>query len=182
MSSLREWKQLSLRFQLGFLNDLYLKGLCFQSPFAVMAHFVSTEPQPPCGDRFMNFAFICVCKTTAEDFVETELVTQERIIILNGAHLVPQMVLAVLLRSHRSNLKCYYYHLLVFSSIPHVLLYCLIHDCSSRPFPAAWAPANSSPVALHHTNPPSEKRWRFIVCWLWISTPLKVRWSLFVLR
>lgn len=80
--------------------------------------------------------------------------------------------------TQRSNLRCYYYPLFVFSWFAHVRLYCLINESSSRPFPAAWAPANFSPVALHHTNHLSAKRWRFTACWLWINTPLKVKWSI----
>lgn len=65
--------------------------------------------------------------------------------------------------------------LLSFIRPPHFLVSCLINECSTRLFPAAWAPANCSPAALHHMNPPLAKRWRFTVCWLWTSTPLKVR-------
>lgn len=41
--------------------------------------------------------------------------------------------------------------------------------------PAASAPASSSPAAPLPTRPLSARRWRFTVCWWWISTPSKVR-------
>lgn len=49
------------------------------------------------------------------------------------------------------------------------------HPHPARLSPAASAPASSSPAALLPTRPLSVRRWRFIVCWWWISTPLKVR-------
>lgn len=120
---------------------------------------------PPWGHRFVHGASICVCSIAAKHFVESKLLTQDwikRWLILNAVHLAPQMVLAGPLRSHRGPI--WNAVIILYEVSPHFLVSCLMSECSARLFPAAWAPANCSPAALRHTNPPSVRMWRFTVC------------------
>lgn len=161
-----------------FGNYLYVKSSSFQSHFAVRVCFVFAEPDSSAClwtqvDEW--FAFVWLQQSTLWNQNYSCKKNQNFKCCTSGATDGAHCAAGV---THRSNLRCYYYPLFILSLFAHVRLYCLINESSSRPFLAAWAPANFSPVALHHTNHLLAKRWRFTVCWLWINTPLKVRWSI----
>lgn len=164
-----------------FGNYLYVKNSSFQSYFAMTVCFVFAEPDSSsclCTQVGEWCFYLCSydCSRTLCEIRTTHARKNRNLkFCTSGATDGARCAAGV---TQRSNLRCYYYPLFVFSLFAHVRLYCLINESSSRPFPAAWAPANFSPVALPHTNHLSAKRWRFTVCWLWINTPLKVRWSI----
>lgn len=96
-------------------------------------------------------------------------------LLLNVPHLVQQMVHAVLWSSGRKWVGFFGLFCVLFIGYLAFFLSCLINPHPCRLSPAASAPASSSPAALLPTRPLLAKRWRFTVCWSWISTPLKVR-------